>query len=63
MAQIVVKTNDGTQVRVISASEHNLRGCDHSVLSCGALIHEVLKALDEALDIDVEKLSENGKTT
>jgi len=55
MAKIIIQTNSGEEVKVISASDHNLRNCNHSLLSTSGLITEIIKAIEEALDKDVDK--------
>ena len=54
MAKIVIQTNNGEEIKVISASDHSLRNCNHSLLSASGLITEILKAVEEALDKDVD---------
>ena len=54
MAKIIVQTNTGDEIKTISASDHNLRNCEHSLLSTSGLIVEIIKAIEEALDRDVD---------
>lgn len=52
MAKIIVQTNSGKEVQQTIIYRNNLRHSNHSVISFAAFISEVLKALDEAFDID-----------
>jgi hypothetical protein len=54
MAKIIIQTNAGEEIKVIAASDHNLRNCAHSLLSASGLIGELLKAIEEALDRDAD---------
>ena len=54
MAKIIIQTNNGEEIKVIPASDHNLRDCLHSLLSAAGLINEILRSVEEALDRDVE---------
>jgi len=54
MAKIIIQTNSGEEIKIIPASDHNLRNCAHSLLSASGLINEILRAIEEALDRDVE---------
>jgi hypothetical protein len=53
MAKIIIQTNKGEEIKVISANDHNLRNCSHSLLSTSGLLREIIGALEEALDKDV----------
>jgi len=54
MAKIIIQTGRGEEIKVISASDHNLRNCAHSLLSTSGLITEIMKAVEEALDRDAD---------
>jgi len=54
MAKIIIQANSGEEVKSIHASNHNLRNCDHSLLSTSGLINEILRAVEEALDRDID---------
>jgi hypothetical protein len=54
MAKIIIQTNKGEEIKVISANHHNLRDCSHSLLSISGLIRELIGALEEALDKDID---------
>ena len=54
MAKIIIQINTGEEIAVIPASGHNLRNCDHSLLSTSGLLTEIIKAIEEALDKDNE---------
>jgi hypothetical protein len=54
MAKIIIQTDAGEEVAILTASAHNLRDCSHSFVSAASLTYELLKAIDEALDIETQ---------
>jgi hypothetical protein len=54
MAKIIIQSNTGEEIKTVHASNHNLRNCGHSLLSASGLINEILRAVEEALDRDVD---------
>lgn len=55
MAKITIKSNSGTKVAEISADAYNLRSSGHAFITTGALLREIIKAIDEALDKDIDE--------
>ncbi|NHJ40685.1 MAG: hypothetical protein FK731_11690 [Asgard group archaeon] len=55
MAKIIIQTNSGEEISTIAANDHNLRNCSHSLLSVSGLLSEILKAIEEALDKDINR--------
>jgi len=53
MAKIIIQSNAGEVVASLSANAYNLRASGHAFISTGALLRELIKAIDEALDKDV----------
>jgi hypothetical protein len=54
MAKIIIQSNSGEEIKSIHASNHNLRNCEHSLLSASSLVNEILRAVEEALDRDID---------
>ena len=52
MARLVVQKSTGEDFKVFNISHSNLRNSPHSLLSIASTIQELLKALDELLEIE-----------
>jgi len=57
MAKIIIQTDKGEEVYTVQASSRNLRNSEHSLIILATLIKNVMKALDEAFDIDEKDTS------
>jgi hypothetical protein len=53
MAKIIIQSNSGETVGEFSANAWNLRSSGHAFISAGALLRELINAIDEALDKDI----------
>jgi len=54
MAKIIIQKNTGEEFRTFNVSASTVRCSPHSLLSLSAVLHELLKALDEVLDAEAQ---------
>jgi len=52
MAKIVILKNTGEEFKSFNVSASTFKNSPHTLLGVGATLQEILKALDEVLDIE-----------
>lgn len=54
MAKLSIQTNDGAEIKTINVNAHSFKNSPHTLVSLSGLLDEVLKALDETFDRELQ---------